>query len=133
MELCHRIHPAKVLKKFSLVIAQQTKHLINVSWLHLLPSFEDTDFLAEPGFDPGTCGLWAHHASAAPLRFLHQLVKIIYRQEEDAKSAKRSLLQLPTWPEGNAEVVFSQRMANRALPCFIRARNKDALDSTASE
>jgi hypothetical protein len=20
----------------------------------------------EPGFDPGTCGLWAHHASAAP-------------------------------------------------------------------
>ena len=24
--------------------------------------------LSEPGFDPGTCGLWAHHASAAPLR-----------------------------------------------------------------
>jgi hypothetical protein len=24
-------------------------------------------FLSEPGFDPGTCGLWAHHASAAPL------------------------------------------------------------------
>ena len=23
--------------------------------------------LSEPGFDPGTCGLWAHHASAAPL------------------------------------------------------------------
>ena len=25
--------------------------------------------LSEPGFDPGTCGLWAHHASAAPLWF----------------------------------------------------------------
>ncbi|KAF7828627.1 hypothetical protein G2W53_019791 [Senna tora] len=24
-------------------------------------------FISEPGFDPGTCGLWAHHASAAPL------------------------------------------------------------------
>ena len=23
--------------------------------------------ISEPGFDPGTCGLWAHHASAAPL------------------------------------------------------------------
>ena len=23
--------------------------------------------LSEPGFDPGTCGLWAHHASATPL------------------------------------------------------------------
>ncbi|AES76040.1 hypothetical protein MTR_6g069410 [Medicago truncatula] len=22
-------------------------------------------FLSKPGFDPGTCGLWAHHASAA--------------------------------------------------------------------
>ena len=23
--------------------------------------------ISEPDFDPGTCGLWAHHASAAPL------------------------------------------------------------------
>jgi len=23
--------------------------------------------LSERGFDPRTCGLWAHHASAAPL------------------------------------------------------------------
>jgi hypothetical protein len=23
--------------------------------------------ISEPGFDPGTCGLWAHHASTAPL------------------------------------------------------------------
>ncbi|KAK8999488.1 hypothetical protein V6N11_070650 [Hibiscus sabdariffa] len=23
--------------------------------------------ISEPGFDPGTCGLWAHHASAVPL------------------------------------------------------------------
>ena len=23
--------------------------------------------VSEPGFDPGTSGLWAHHASAAPL------------------------------------------------------------------
>ncbi|GLJ28446.1 hypothetical protein SUGI_0559670 [Cryptomeria japonica] len=27
----------------------------------------DTKQISEPGFDPGTCGLWAHHASAAPL------------------------------------------------------------------
>ena len=27
-------------------------------------------FLSEPGFDPGTCGLWAHHASAAPLWYV---------------------------------------------------------------
>ncbi|KAL6560362.1 hypothetical protein OROGR_003921 [Orobanche gracilis] len=26
--------------------------------------------LSEPSFDPRTCGLWAHHASAAPLRFV---------------------------------------------------------------
>jgi len=28
---------------------------------------EEATQLSEPGFDPGTCGLWAHHASAAPL------------------------------------------------------------------
>ena len=32
-----------------------------------LGSYSD---LSEPGFDPGTCGLWAHHASAAPLWLL---------------------------------------------------------------
>ncbi len=26
--------------------------------------------LAKPGFDPGTFGLWAQHASTAPLRFV---------------------------------------------------------------
>ena len=31
---------------------------------------EATLFISEPGFDPGTCGLWAHHASAAPLWFV---------------------------------------------------------------
>nr|GEW63936.1 hypothetical protein [Tanacetum cinerariifolium] len=25
-----------------------------------------TNMVSEPGSDPGTCGLWAHHASAAP-------------------------------------------------------------------
>ncbi|PON50075.1 hypothetical protein PanWU01x14_225170 [Parasponia andersonii] len=28
---------------------------------------ESCSSISEPGFDPGTCGLWAHHASAAPL------------------------------------------------------------------
>ena len=28
---------------------------------------QEATLLSEPGFDPGTCGLWAHHASAAPL------------------------------------------------------------------
>lgn len=28
--------------------------------------------MSEPGFDPGTCGLWDHRASAAPLRFMLQ-------------------------------------------------------------
>ena len=28
---------------------------------------EDYSGISEPGLDPGTCGLWAHHASAAPL------------------------------------------------------------------
>ncbi|CAK7335664.1 unnamed protein product [Dovyalis caffra] len=27
----------------------------------------EATLISEPGFDPGTCGLWAHHASAAPL------------------------------------------------------------------
>ncbi|KAK9045138.1 hypothetical protein V6N11_059027 [Hibiscus sabdariffa] len=30
-------------------------------------STEAFSTLSEAGFDPGTCGLWAHHASAAPL------------------------------------------------------------------
>lgn len=31
-------------------------------------SLKKQKFVSEPGFDPGTCGLWAHHASTAPLR-----------------------------------------------------------------
>ena len=30
-------------------------------------SIEGRKLLSEPGFNPGTGGLWAHHASAAPL------------------------------------------------------------------
>ena len=30
---------------------------------------QEATLISEPGFDPGTCGLWAHHASAAPLWF----------------------------------------------------------------
>ena len=34
-----------------------------------------TRFISEPGFDPGTCGLWAHHASTAPLWFHVAMVR----------------------------------------------------------
>ena len=34
------------------------------------------DKISEPGFDPGTCGLWAHHASAALLRTLSELDQV---------------------------------------------------------
>ena len=33
--------------------------------------------LAEDGFDPSTSGLWAQHASAAPLRCLDKAAKLL--------------------------------------------------------
>ena len=41
-----------------------------ISPAHSLPVkvYHSKKFVSKPGFDPGTCGLWAHHASTAPLR-----------------------------------------------------------------
>ena len=41
--------------------------LIRCHWPKSFIAIGSHSIISEPGFDPGTCGLWAHHASAAPL------------------------------------------------------------------
>ncbi len=55
--------------------------------------------LSEPGFDPGTCGLWAHHASAAPLWCcwfrVWQFILTLYH-----KCVRRPHILVLPWKEG---------------------------------
>ena len=39
---------------------------------------ESLSHISKPGFDLGTCGLWAHHASAAPLWFVAKLFSLSF-------------------------------------------------------